>query len=77
MGLRPPDGLLDMLTGRLLKPRVVLLEVMAVWLLALMGGGGIGWKFWFKIGKKKDISSLLSFSQSTMSFDTEHSFNDR
>jgi hypothetical protein len=50
-----------MLAGRWLKPRVVLLEVMAVGLLALRVVEAVGWKLWFKIGKKKDISSWLSF----------------
>ena len=50
-----------MLTGRLLKARVELREVMAVWLLALMVVEALWWRFWFKIGKKKDISSGLFF----------------
>jgi hypothetical protein len=50
-----------MLTGRLLKTRDVLRDVMAVWLLALMVVEALWWEVGLKIGKKKDISSGLSF----------------
>jgi hypothetical protein len=62
-----------MLTGRLLKAKVELREVMAVWLLALMVVEALWWRFWFKIGKKKDISSGLFLFQIMMSFGIEHS----